>query len=448
MSAVQIQKSNPLTWPFLAAFAACCILFWWLQSILLHFWIHRPVAIEPKFFWISGGALVMFAAGYLFPQPRLRSPFLSPALLDRCEAVAYGATLLLAIPAFVVALQYTAYRMTVPSYLEGHGISLVQQAILYVYLFFGLFYIGVVDNPRSDLRKLSLIIFLTITPRLIVALLWRRFFVAQAIVPVICIAIARGWIRVTLGRSIQIGAIALLILFVPALTRGDHVFGIDQDGKPQIISYFGYMNTLKYFQENVGLHCTCPPLLLSLTAKLIPYSRLGICTVDVGGDKGLTATVDRLLTKKYTNDMMKGTGGNYLLELYLTGGMIAVMMGSALFGFTCGWFVDLMSQRSIFAGIWAECLTRALFAPRGTLGYVYEKIPGLLIAAIAIALSSSAIVRLCQRFSVGRHSVKALDILRQTLSHRPECAVNSLGHNASARTDSQQAKRLKPRNAK
>jgi len=281
--------------------------------------------------------------------------------------------------------------MTVPSYFEGEGISLAEQAILYTHLFFGLLYIGAVADPKLHKRQFALTVFLTIAPRLIVSLQWRRFFAAQAIVPIIMIAVARGWIHLRFKTVVQFLLIGLFILFVPALTRGDNVLGPDDEGDPQIINYFGYMNTLTYFQDNTDLDYPCPPLLVSLTAKVIPYPLLGICTIHLGDERAWTATLDRLLSKRYTDDIMAGTGGNYLLELWLTGGLIGVLFGSGLFGFTCRWFVQMLSHRSLFAGIWAECLSRALYAPRGTLGYVYERIPTLLLATLAVVAVSWAL---------------------------------------------------------
>jgi hypothetical protein len=199
---------------------------------------------------------------------------------------------------------------------------------------------------------------------------------------------ARGWLRLSLKRLVQLSLVALFIVFVPALTRGDTIFGPDEQGNPQIVSYFGYMNSLGFFQDDLDMRYPCPPLLLSLTAKVIPYSLLGICTIDVGDQANLPATTEQLLTREYTNDTMAGVGSNYMLELYLTGGLTAVFVGSVFLGFTCRSFIGMISCRSIFAGIWAECLTRALFAPRGNLGYIYERIPSLVLASLGVVFLS------------------------------------------------------------
>jgi hypothetical protein len=383
-------RRNPLTWFFLSAFAGSCVLFWWLQSILLHFWLGLQIPLEARFIWISVISLLLFSIGYLV---QFRLPFTlttSQPVLDRCEQFAYTASIIWAIPSLLVALQFAAYRLNV-SYGEGHGLSLLEQAVLYIDLFLGLLYIGAVDDKSSRMSRVGIIIALTIAPRLLISLRWGRFFAAQAIVPILFIAIARGWVEITPKRMLQIAFIVLFILFVPAITRGDSIFGEDEHAQPQIVNYFGYMNTLGFFQDNTDIGYSCPPLMVSLTAKIVPYSYLGICTIDVGKDKGLTATLDQLLTKQYSDDIMAGTGSNYLLELYLTGGVVATAIGALLFGVSCRGFVDLIGHRSLYAGIWVECLSRALLAPRGTLGYVYERIPSLLLATWACIFLSWAV---------------------------------------------------------
>ena len=61
-----------------------------------------------------------------------------------------------------------------------------------------------------------------------------------------------------------------------------------------------------------------------------------------------------------------------------------MILGSIIFGLTCRKFVEWIGYRSLYAGIWAECLSRALLAPRGSLGYVYERIPSLVLATLCV----------------------------------------------------------------
>jgi hypothetical protein len=70
-----------------------------------------------------------------------------------------------------------------------------------------------------------------------------------------------------------------------------------------------------------------------------------------------------------------------------------VVLGSLAFGFLCRLMTASLAARSLFSGIWAECLMRAVFAPRGTLGYVFEKVPWLVLATLLVALIGGEIER-------------------------------------------------------
>ncbi len=338
---------------FLGAFIFACVMFWWLPSVLSRFVLHVDDPVRNWALWVSLLGVITFTAGYLLPPVRFKSA-LPMSLIDACETLAYKATLWIGFPAIILAVQFFYSRSAV-DYGQGEGLSLIQ----------------------------IIASILIILPRFIISLRWGRFFLAQAIVPIVFIALARGWMHLSGKRVLQLGALAVLIVFVPALSRGDNFLGQDE-----IVTFFEAGSSLRLFQDNVDLNLTerCPPLLVSMTAKSIPYGLLDVCTMDYKGSKGVPATLDRILTDNdpSTAGTLNGTGANYLLELYLTGGIGAIILGSIFFGFSSRSFVRWISERSLFAGIWAECLSRALFAPRGTLGYVYERIPSLLLATLIV----------------------------------------------------------------
>jgi hypothetical protein len=196
--------------------------------------------------------------------------------------------------------------------------------------------------------------------------------------------------------------LAAALIFVPSYTRGD-----DFRGGDAFIQFFASGSSLRTYQENLDLDLTgrCPPLLVSLTAKTVPYKWLGICTIDIWQFKGLPATLDRILAynEPGSDFALTGPGSNYLLELSLTGGLPAVFAGSALFGFMCRRFVGWMGRRSLFAGIWAECLTRALLAPRGNLGYVFERVPSLMATTLLLVALVAATRLLRQHYDSLAH---------------------------------------------
>jgi hypothetical protein len=220
---------------------------------------------------------------------------------------------------------------------------------------------------------------LTCLPRLIVSLHGGRFFLVQAVVPIALIAVARSWVLLSLKRMFQFALLGLLIAFGPAFTRGDPMFG-----QQETVRFLAAGSSLKLFQDNTDLNLRglCPPFLVSFTAKTIPYGFLGACVTDMAGLHNLPLTLDRILTLNDPGSFegtASGTGSNFLLDLYLFAGPLGIVTGSVIFGFSCRQFMRWIGARSLFAGIWAECLSRALLAPRGSLGYVFERIPSLIL---------------------------------------------------------------------
>lgn len=378
MTAAATTAGKTAKFAFLGMFACACVLFWWLAGALL-----RLVGLEDPVggwaLWVSFLSICTFVVGYLLPPVHLKERF-SAQVIDVGGRFAYKATVWLALPAMVLSIQFFISRSGV-EYGEGQPISLLHQAVLYGHMFFAFLFLGATKSISEDRRRIIIVSALVIAPRLIVSLRWGRFFLVQAVVPVLLIALARGWVALSVKRVLQFCALLVFVVFVPALTRGNNVFG-----QGELISFFQAGSSLRLLQDNRDLNLTglCPPLLVSLTAKLLPYSLLGVCTMEFQGSRGVPATLDRILSNDDPSTLgtLSGTGSNFLLELYLTGGIGAIIVGSVLFGFTCRCFVQGLGRRSLLAGIWGECLSRALFAPRSTLGYVYERIPSLLLATV------------------------------------------------------------------
>jgi hypothetical protein len=389
-----MARNNHTRWLFPCAYIGACFLFWWLPSFLLA-WLHFPDLIDRSTIAVSILALAVFLGGYMVPLTAGRRPLVSFATMELCEAFAYKATLVIAVPAFVVGLRFAAYRAGF-AYGEGSDIPLLYQAVLYTDMFVGYMYLGSVPSLEGRNRgRVLLVSFLLIFPRLMIALHWGRFFVGQTIVVILLIAMARGWFRFSLARAAQLVALAAAIIFIPSITRGDKVTGEDVFGRPALVEFFQSGSTLAFFQDYRNLRTECPPLFVSMTAQMFPYRWLHVCTMGVGNVHDTPAVLSSLLTREESNDFGSGTGSIYILELYLTGGLAAVFIGSSLFGLICRWFIEHLSQRSLVSGIWAECLVRALLAPRGNLGYVFERIPSLLLAtsAVVILCHSAEILR-------------------------------------------------------
>ena len=271
------SAARAATWVFFGAFLFACLVFWWLPSILFAL-LGLDDPVEGWALWVSLLGAAMFAGGYFLVPLRFR-PGYSTHLLDVCEAFAYKATLWLALPAILLALQFFFYRSGV-EYGDGEGLSLLQQAVFYGHMFFAFLFLGTAKTISQDRRRIVIVSALVIAPRLIISLHWGRFFLVQAVVPVLLIALARGWVALSAKRILQFSALALFVVFVPALTRGDNFLGQDE-----LVRFFQAGSTLVLFQENRDLDLAgrCPPLLVSMTDKVIPYSLLKECTMEFKG---------------------------------------------------------------------------------------------------------------------------------------------------------------------
>jgi hypothetical protein len=385
LASPSVTKS-PIKWIFITGFVLACFLFWWLPNVLYRFVLGIDDPVENWAIWVSVLALGAFILGYFIKKQRPSREMCAPVDRDVCAEWSYRASLLLAVPSFVVAGQFAIYRSSL-AYTEGSGIPLAYQAVLYTHLFFALLFIGASSSRPEDRRRITIVSTIVVLPRLAVSLHWGRYFLAQSVVPIVLIALARNWIRLSWSRALLLSAGCLFIIVVPALTRGDRIFGEDDSGQYAAVNFFQQGSTLKFLQDykTMDLGGKCPPLFVSFAAKVIPFSLLGVCTIDVGDVKNIPAILDVLITHETSDDLLRGSGSNYVLELYLTGGLLAVVIGSALFGWVCRTFLIWISRPSIYAGIWAECLMRAFMTPRGALGYVFERVPSLLLATFLTA---------------------------------------------------------------
>lgn len=370
---------------FLVAFVFSCGLFWWLTSFLYRVVLKVPDPVQNWTLEISYVSVALFVAGYLMPVVTLPIRIVSGKFLDIAENFSYVAVMALTIPVLAVTA-ICARLLSGSAYGSSVGVPFYAQAIFYPYLFFGLMFLGAVKTGESMTRKIALVCALMILPRLLITLHYGRFFAAEAIVPIAFLAVARGWVGLTKKYVLGFILLALAIIFVPSYTRGDNL-----TGNNALVRFFASGSNLQLFQNNVHLNLAgrCPPLLVSLTAKIVPYRHLGVCTIDYEGFRGKPATLERILTVNQVGsatDTGAGTGSNYMLELYLSGGMAVLIFGSIIFGYISKLMVYSLVNRSAFTGIWAMCLSRALFAPRGNLGYVFELVPGYVLATLVAVL--------------------------------------------------------------
>src|SRR5260370_64962 len=209
--------SKKMRWLFFGAFIFACVVFWWLPSALFRFVLHVNDPVRNWALWVSLLGAITFTAGYLLPPARFKST-LPLHVIDACETLSYKATLWIGFPAIVLAGQFFYSRSAV-DYGQGQPLSLIHQAVLYSQMFFGFLFLGVARTIPQDRRRIIIASTLVILPRFIISLRWGRFFLVQAIVPIVFIALARGWMRLSGKRVLRLGALAMFIMLGPPLTR-------------------------------------------------------------------------------------------------------------------------------------------------------------------------------------------------------------------------------------
>lgn len=390
---------------YLTAFFATCFLFWWLPSFYYCFVLHLPNPVSGWSVWVSVLAASLYFVGYRFAIFPTGVKIVSSEVTNGCEWLSGKLTKILFVPAFFYAVYfYFAHRQ---EYYGDIYIPTLASSIFYLCLFFGLMYLSTVRSQKNIKQKVFIASLLVVFPRIIVSLNYGRLFVAFAILPIIFIFIARGWMRLTFKRAIGLFLLGICIVVVPSVLRGDfksHSSGITGTNMRMFSGNFRMFvgtwllsgSTLRVFDQfhETSFLGMCSPLLVSLTEQVIPYKTLGVCTVPYAGG---TRVADSDAVVSYAGDANSltrtGTAATFILDLYWFGGIFAVAIGSLVMGFTCRLFVELIGHRSVFCGIWAECLVRSLFSILNAYGIVYQRIPSLMLATFFCVLVVKAALR-------------------------------------------------------
>jgi hypothetical protein len=376
---------------YLTSFFSSCFLFWWLPFIFTRLFLHLPGIVSNWAMAISIVSAIFYFVGYLlFPTI---APFrvVSIDVINGCERLSEKMTIGLFFPSIAYALYF--YILHLHDVYGEYTIPFAAQGIFYAHLFFGFMYLSIFRLEKHRKKSLWFAIAFILLPRILISLNYGRAFIAFGALPIVFIAISRGWLKVTVKGVAGVLLVGVCIVIVPAMLRGDLKSQFGGVGRNNMRMFLGGWlssgSSLVVFDKAsaANLLGECSPILVSLTEQIVPYETLGICTVPHG--PGVSASDSAGIATYIINGdsfSYAGTGSTYILDLYWAGGIIAIIVGSIIMGATCRLFVSAVAYRSIFSGIWAESLVRSLFAVRGTYGYMYQRIPSLLFATFLCAL--------------------------------------------------------------
>ncbi len=384
---------------YLFAFIFSTIVFWWLPSIIL-FILDLPMMVSNETLGISILALLLYSLGYIIVgNKKISFIKTSKDATQRVAKLSKKIIFFLMLPSLIFSILFYLSRIGT-TYGEGAGIPILYQSFFYLEMTFFFMYISTTNDKELNPKIFWFIVFVSILIRFIVSATWGRFFVGQIIVAFLIVAIIRRWLVFDRKGIFKVIAITLFIFFVPAIMRGDFKSSSKQYSENLFIEFVTAGSTLKLFEDNknLDLSSNCNPLFVSLFAKTIPFSFVGSCTIDIWGEYNLPATLDRILAEnelgKNSMKSLRGPGSNYLLELYISlNGNIGIIIGSFIFGIISRFSVNSLHYPTIFGLIWIEILSRALFAPRSNIGYVFERIPSLLLLSFLMLILANSIYK-------------------------------------------------------
>lgn len=396
---------------FLFLFLLSCIIFWWMPYFInIHVGIGRE--ISQYTFLVSLFNFLFFSIGYItlyfsLKNIRFRPLFFRDYSLRKLSEFTENLLVLITPICLIFAIIFFFMRLGY-KYGEGPYMPFIFQVFFYLQIFLYFVYATTIDITNYKQKKFILLTIFFVLTRLIVSLQWGRLFLAYSIVPLFILLLARGIIRLTFKNIVVALGLFLVLLFAIPFFRGD--FSKIQGNSIFVeIAYslaFGgpisLFDEYKYFSyeeiaKAVGIDPGCNPLLISLTAWLIPYKYLGICTMDIWQAEGRPATLDRIfamleLGPKTAYETLYGPSSVYFIELYFAFGenLFIVYLMSALLGGLSAFAYTRLRYKTLFGVAYLEILLKVLFAPRSNFGQIFEKaIPfafGVIIILLLISL--------------------------------------------------------------
>lgn len=398
---------------FAFLFFLSCLIFWWLPYFIYRF-ANIGHSVSNETLINSVIAFISFIAGYfiayaLFNKVRFRPLFFGDRTLNNLAYFTEKALIAIAPVCIVFAISFFLMRLG-HTYGEGPYMPFVFQLFFYMQIFLYYIYATVKSTEEYFSRKFIYITFTFLLTRLIVSLQWGRLFLAYSIVPLFLLLVARGVLQFNLKTvSLLFFAFVFLFFLIP-LFRGDFERRTTEDiiELAYVIAYGGPIGLFDMYKDlsfkdlarYVGIEEYCNPLIVSVTAWLIPYKLIGECVLDIWQAEDRPATLDRIfafieLGPKRAFETLYGPGSVYILELYFSFGesLIMVYLGSFVMGSIAGISFTRIRNKSIFGVAYLEILFKILFMPRSNVGQVFEKAIPFAIAVMILALILNTLER-------------------------------------------------------
>lgn len=276
---------------------------------------------------------------------------------------------------FVLAFSFLATRWNV-EYGEGDSIPYVYQIGLYSHLYAYFVYLRFVDEREVRSRRFLLLSLAVVLPRLLIATHWGRFFVGQAILPLMFAVLIGGKVNVKLRHVLMIVLGAASIYFVLPMMRGDEV---TDGGSESLLKFIAAGGPVSLVGQVDDVNRAYPDVNFLMTGLVGPFAP-GLLTpeerIDIWGQEGAPLTLDRAFAALEGVGFysLTGPGSVYVADLLVLGGLPVLIAGSIVIGafLALTRFVYRLNPLASLALF--DIASKIVFLPRTSFTYLIDRI--------------------------------------------------------------------------
>lgn len=274
---------------------------------------------------------------------------------------------------------YAAYAL----YNIGYGSTDPVHPLLNILMYVQLTLLPIVLLSAECRNKERIILmFLTVAPRLVIAAFGPRFFLIQAVLPIIFFLVYVNRGQLLNAKILLLGSfVFIFIFFLNPLLRNDPEFGLEHIlvGSPiNLIPISSQLDIHKFTDDPFFIPCGIIPLLNRLVdcpqhkefnGIVAPYRFDFITTEHIRGLTGRDSI---------------GTGGNPLIESGIVYGGYAGYLWFLVIGLLSGLTINSAFTNYYALMLYPHIVTKVVFLWRGTIVEFFDRIPFVIISAVLL----------------------------------------------------------------
>lgn len=278
-------------------------------------------------------------------------------------------------------------------YGEGDSMPYAFQIVFYSHLYAFFFYLRFVDEREIRKRRFLLLSVAVVLPRLLIATHWGRFFVGQAVLPLVFAILVGGGVVVRARHVLMIVAGAVCIYFVLPMLRGDDVA---QDGSESVLKFIAAGGPVSLVGQVEDVNRAFPNVNFLKTGLVGPFAP-GLLSsderIDIWGQEGAPLTLDRAFASLEGIGFysLTGPGSVYVADLLVLGGMAALVAGSVVIGGFLAATRFLYRLNPLVSLALFDIVSKIIFLPRTSFTYLIDRI-------VVLTLFCAVLLRLSRRY--------------------------------------------------